>query len=76
MQSMPWNRCADMAYLPLSRLHRVSAKVPVLFRYFSHLKETYGMQSLNMGEAAQAGQQIRETIHKKYGLQKGPEENP
>lgn len=52
------------------------AQLEELFRYFSHLKETYGMQSLNMGEAAQAGQQIRETIHKKYGLQKGPEENP
>ena len=29
MQSMPWSRCADMAYLHLSRLHKVSVKVPV-----------------------------------------------
>ena len=26
---MPWSRCADMAYLHLSRLHKVSVKVPV-----------------------------------------------
>lgn len=45
------------------------AQLEELFRHFTRLKETYGMQSMNMAEAAEAMSQTRETIHKKYGLQ-------
>mgnify|MGYP003290863212 FL=1 len=45
------------------------AQLEELFRYYTELKEQYGMQSLNMGEAAEAAALTRKNIAEKYGLQ-------
>ena len=40
-----------------------------IFRYYAELREKYGMQSLNMREAAEEAAKIRGNVKKKYGLQ-------
>ncbi len=47
------------------------AQLEEIFRYYAELKEKYGMQSLNMREAAEAASCARQKMKEKYGLQ-GP----
>ena len=45
------------------------AQLEEIFQYYAQLKETYGMQCLNMGEAARDNTDQREHMKEKYGLQ-------